>query len=136
MNTNDQIKAIAQGIIQCALFADKPEGTNPRVTRQAKQAAEALAAQFVRIIGVELLNDAVEAYGGEYGGSYRDAALRSIGHDVGFTMRGHGVGFWDRKELKLDCDNDPIDLADRLTEACRKLKHREPTFYRGWLYIE
>jgi len=138
-NQTEIIRAIAAGIIQCALFADRPEGSNPRVTRQAKQAAESMASEFVGIIGDDLLNQAADAYRGEYGGSYHDTALWSIGpigHDVWFTAHGHGVGFWDRKELKFDCDGDTINLADRLTEACAKLRQVEPTFYRGWMYLE
>jgi hypothetical protein len=129
-NQTEIIRAISKGIIQCCIFADKPEGSNPRVTRQAWQAAEAMASKFVGIIGADLLDQAVEAYGGEYGGSYRDTALRYIGHDIWFTMRGPGVGFWDRSFLDVN------NLGQQMTEACAKLRHVEPTFYRGWLYLE
>lgn len=140
-NQTEIIRAISSGIIQCALFADKPEDSNPRVTRQAKQAAEAIASQFVGIIGDVALLEIEEAFHYHGYGSHPDCGdnlpwLIACGHDVWFTMRGHGVGFWDREELKFDCDGDAVDLADRLTEACRKLKHAEPMFYRGWMYIE
>lgn len=34
------------------------------------------------------------------------------GRDYWFTRNGHGVGFWDREQLKAD------DLGDKLTKAC------------------
>ena len=134
-NQTEIIRAIAEGIIQCAIFADKPEGTNPRVTKQAKQAAESIAAQFVGIIGDDLLSDAVEAYADGYCEVDKDAP-ECIGYDVWYTMRGHGVGFWDRDFLKVDKYGEAITLGQQLTDACRKLKHVEPTFYRGWMYLE
>ncbi len=140
-NQTEIIRSIASGIIQCAIFADKPEGSNPRVTRQAKQQAEMLASQFVGIIGDVTLLEIEEAYHSHGYGSHPDCGsvmpwLVACGHDVWFTSQGHGTGFWDREELKFDCDGDTIDLADRLTEACTKLRHVEPAFYRGWFYLE
>ena len=129
----ETIVSLASGIIQCAIFADKPEGTNPRVTRQAKRAAESIASEFIGIIGDDLLNQAMDAYRGEYVGSYRDTALWSIGHDVWFTAHGHGVGFWDRDFLKRDRYGEDITTGEQLTEACAKLPHVESVFYRGWL---
>lgn len=36
------------------------------------------------------------------------------GRDLWFTVNGHGVGFWDRKELSAG------DLGDRLSDAARR----------------
>lgn len=135
-NQTDIIRAISSGIIECALFADKPEGSNPRVTRQAIQAAEAIAAQFVGIVGDELMNQAVGAYDWVNVERPEFTPTQCIGHDIWFTLQGHGMGFWDRDFLKQDKYGEDITLGQTLTEACRKLKHVEPLFYRGWLYIE
>lgn len=135
-NQTETIRAISVGIIECALFADKPEGSNPRVTKQAWQAAETIAAQFVGVIGLDILHQAVEAYDWVNVERPEFMPAQCIGHDVWFTLRGHGVGFWDRDFLKRDKYGDDITLGQELTKACKGLRRVEPTFYRGWLYIE
>lgn len=47
------------------------------------------------------------------------------GHDFWFSRNGHGVGYWDRRELE------PDGLGDALWEACR---HHEAYIYaaQGW----
>jgi len=118
-NQTDTIRAISSGIIQCALFADKPEGTNPMVTKQAYKAAETIAREFVGVIGVDLLNDVVEAYDWVNVERPEFTPAQCIGHDVWFTMQGHGVGFWDRDFLKQDRYGEDITLGQTLTEACK-----------------
>lgn len=50
------------------------------------------------------------------------------GNDFWFTRQGHGVGFWDRNELKAD------DLGDKLSEAARGFGEAYVEVSRGWIY--
>lgn len=135
-NQTEIIRSIASGIIQCAIFTDKPEGSSPRVTKQAVQTAESIAAQFVGIIGADILNQATDAYDWVNVERPEFTPAQCVGHDVWFTVRGHGVGFWDRDFLKRDSYGEDVTLCQQLTESCAKLRHVEPVFYRGWLYLE
>ena len=42
----------------------------------------------------------------------RDYDERQAGRDLAFTYNGHGVGYWDRKELE------PDNLGNRLAKTC------------------
>lgn len=55
MKTPAQI--IADHYIIAALWADSPEGTNPRATAQAKQKALRIAWQFLELIGQDTIED-------------------------------------------------------------------------------
>jgi hypothetical protein len=59
-----------------------------------------------------LLNEAYE----------RDYDAEQAGRDYWYTRNGHGVGFWDRKQL------DENGLGEKLSNACR---YREVYLYRG-----
>lgn len=48
--------------------------------------------------------------------------MERAGNDYWYTRNGHGVGFWDRKEL------DAEGLGDKLSAACR---YRSVDMYRG-----
>lgn len=50
------------------------------------------------------------------------------GNDFWFTRQGHGVGYWDRKELSVD------DLGERLADAARKFGEAYVETWRGWIY--
>lgn len=44
------------------------------------------------------------------------------GRDYWFTRNGHGVGFWDRDQLKGESDDDGLTIGERLSNAC---EHKE-----------
>jgi hypothetical protein len=127
---SEQIEVMARHFIIATLWADCDEGTNPRASRQATDAARRLCAEFVDRIGPDMLAETLAAPG--YG-SHPDCGREwpqcaAMGHDLYLTSRGHGVGFRDRSEL------DSNDLRNRLTEACKPCRF-DPEFYRGWLYV-
>ncbi len=125
------IETIAKHYLIAALWAECPEGTNPRVTKQAKDAALATCAEFAKLIEPELWAKILECpdYWSHHdcGGNPEGA----IGHDLYLTSKGHGVGFWDRDAL-------PDDLGEKLSALCgwrKAIPEPEPYFYRGWMYL-
>jgi hypothetical protein len=50
------------------------------------------------------------------------------GIDLWFTRQGHGVGYWERDELKAD------GLGDGLSDASKKLGEAYVEVSRGWIY--
>jgi hypothetical protein len=52
----------------------------------------------------------------------RDYDATQAGRDFWFTRCGHGVGFWDRDQLKAD------DLGDKLTEIAESFGNRDASF--------
>lgn len=59
-----------------------------------------------------------------------DYGPKNAGRDYWFTRNGHGVGFWDRGQLRkvIVGKNNETNLADVLSERCR---HQERCLYRG-----
>ena len=55
----------------------------------------------------------------------RDYDVMQAGRDFWFTRNGHGVGFWDRKELETD------GLGDKLSEAARDFGQVSVSFERN-----
>ena len=122
-------KIIAQHYIIAALWADAPEGTNPRAPRETEEKALQLARDFLRAMGPkcqEYLKNNKEYFQQPDCGGRAEAA---IGHDLWLTSQGHGTGFWDRRALRED-------VRDFLTaRAQRKEFTLHPEFYRGWMYL-
>jgi hypothetical protein len=72
------------------------------------------------------------------------------GRDFWFTRQGHGVGFWDREELRRDMARRPdgtltdegeseglpflASLGDLLTAAAKACGEAYVQAYRGWIY--
>lgn len=117
-------------------WADKPEGTNPRITKSSKFVARAFVADFVETCeksgGLFSKAMAREEYGFSAmadGCPRLTANAAAFGHDVWLTCAGHGVGFWDRSAL--DDDN----LGNDLTAICSGLHVPSVDFYRGWLNL-
>jgi len=127
-----QLDIAAHHYIIAAIWADCPEGTNPRATHAAMKAAREHVRQFVTAIGADtftaLMACHVFGYGAHADCGNIEPACAAMGHDIWLTRQGHGVGFWDRKEL-------PATLRDACTQACRKMGECYPEFYRGWLYL-
>lgn len=124
------VDTIARYFCIAAQWADAPEGTRPRISRDALRVARAYAVAFVSAFpGLTLAAMRAPGYG-----SHPDAgsAAAAFGHDLYLTAAGHGVGFWDRDELNAD------DLGDKLTAPLRDDFRRwwiEPEFYGGWMRL-
>lgn len=123
------VETMARHYIAAALWADAPEGTRPRATRQAQRHALDVCARFAGMIAQHWPRlQECRAYGAHPDAGSVEAAL---GHDLYLTSAGHGVGFRDRDSL-------PEDLRDALAELCgwrRPIGEPEANFYRGWLYF-
>lgn len=126
------VETMAKHYLNAAFWADKPEGTNPRVTKQALKIAKNTCWQFSEMIIKSNLFDELSKYP-EYWqhpdcNGHIEAA---IGHDLYLTSAGHGVGFWDR-------DTIPRELGEKLSALCgwrKPIPEPEVNFYRGWMYL-
>lgn len=127
--TPGQIQEVAKHYIIAALWADSPEGTNPRPTIKAQREAFDLCKQFIDR-NLPLFNQAMACAQQGYG-VHPDAgsAEAAFGHDLWLTTRGHGTGFWDRPELAA------AGLGAALTAACREAGEPAYEFYRGWFHL-
>ena len=128
-----RIKIMAEHYIIAALWADAPEGTRPRVTRQAKEKALTDCLAFCQACGPDVLRDVQRRHADGYG-AHPDCGqafpeFAAMGHDLWLTRNGHGAGFWDRKELEEG------DLGDKLTAIAKGMKEVRFEFYRGWFYL-
>lgn len=125
----DDLQTVVDHFLIAAVWADCPEGTNPRPCAESRAQAWRIVSEFVD--ANPLSYRAAMARESEGYGSHPDAgsAQAAFGHDLYLTLAGHGCGFWDRSELGR--------LGERLTQACRRSKFRYPSalFYRGWLYF-
>ena len=117
---------LAHHFIVAAIWADAPEGTNPRPTKQAVNHAKRRAWEFLEIVGPEMLETIAPAYWAhpDCGGSIYGA----LGHDLWLTSQGHGAGFWDRNTLTQH-------QRDTLSEVARRFRGVYPECHRGWLYF-
>ena len=130
MATPEQLAVMAEHYLIAAIWAECPEGTHPRATRQARDKALQVCAAFAAAAG-RLLGEAATRDGD---GAAPDCgtvhpAYAAAGHDLWLTSQGHGVGFWDRDPLKAE------DLGDRLSAVAEQFSGTYAEFYRGWLYL-
>lgn len=96
------IQSILDAYVECALWADEPEGYEGQVMSDfALSEAWEDCQQFMNTFYEELKETK----------NYSQA-----GHDLWLTRNGHGAGFWDRSD-----DVWPKDMRDRMTEYARKL---------------
>ena len=122
------LETVARHFCIAAQWADCPEGTNPRTTRQALRLARDYAREFMRAHPT-LTADAMacEGYGAHPDAGSPEAAF---GHDLYLTARGHGVGFWCRDVLGATGEK----LGDVMDEEWRRW-YIEPEFYGGWMRL-
>lgn len=135
---------IVAGYLECAQWADAPEGSGARFTHAARDVAAQVCAAFVEYIGPDLTAQAVDLQGPE-----------QFGCDLWLTRCGHGAGFWDRDALQVppaalpelkDRNGRPMPatergatLGDILSVAAYGGAHISPfaypdlCAYRGWL---
>lgn len=130
-----ELEVMARHYVIACIWADCEEGTRPRATAQAMQAAREDCAEFIAYIGAERMQAIRDAYDEGYG-AHPDCGnvhpwMAAMGRDFYLTRQGHGVGFGDRDAL-------PEDLREWLDDACGfdgEFKEIYPQFYRGWLYL-
>lgn len=136
--TDAQIRLIAESYIHAALWADCPEGTHPRASKEAVKVAEKAVRWFCydNNADIRALLE-TEGYGDtcaqDFGGlRAKDWPFAALGHDLYLSSQGHGVGFFDRGLG---------ELGDRLQKSANKYDSRgkawsvEPDFYRGWMNL-
>ena len=109
------IETAARHLVIAAIWADAEDGTSPRANKDAHREAVRFVSEFVDAIGplweqVAGLRDY---------GSHPDAGspAAAFGHDLWLTVKGHGVGFDDREELKIEpvpCELLAFDRNHRL----------------------
>lgn len=129
MATIEQLQVMARHFIIAALWAECPEGTSPRATKQAQRDALTICTRFAESADT-LLDDAANrpGYGSHPDCGTLHPGYAAAGHDLWLTSQGHGVGFWDRDELDAD------DLGDKLSALCQHARYYA-YFCRGWLYF-
>ena len=81
------IDAMTRGYLECAAWADAPEGSAARFPAAQRAVARAVVAAFVAYVP-QLVHAALEHCDAEH-----------MGHDLWLTRTGAGTGFWDRDEL-------------------------------------
>ena len=126
--TPAQVATIAQHYLIACIWADGPEGTQPRATRAAESKARATVQRFVDL-HPDLFAAAMACADAGYG-SHPDAgsAEAAFGRDLYLSTARHGAGFFDRRELGHD-------LGRKLQDAARSFGEPGAYFYRGWLYL-
>lgn len=130
MPTQDQIRVMADHYIIAAIWADCPEGTHPRATRQAQDHALQVCTAFAIAAGPALEEAATrDGYGAHPDCGNTHPAYAAAGHDLWLTSQGHGVGFWDRDPLEAG------GLGDRLSAVAKQFSGTYAEFYCGWLYF-
>lgn len=138
---------VVDGYLEAAEWADKPEGSNARFPKSQIEKARVDCAEFIAACG-PLADQAVGLPG---------YSCVQFGRDFWLTRCGHGVGFWDRKEL----EEKPVQnwfavdrngkqylinergetLGDYLSAIAyggahiSKFAYASLDAYRGWLYF-
>lgn len=118
MLTPNQLDIITKHYLAACLWADCPEGTNPRITKASENVARVFCEDYVNKCG-PLFDQAIECYGLDY-----------FGHDVYLTSMRHGAGFWDRDQLREN------SLGQKLTDVFKDMDIPKADFYRGWLNLQ
>lgn len=149
MLTESLIDQITAGFLESAAWADAPENSRARFPNSQRVKARAYIVRFCNScmpLAWQAL-DCTDGYSAE-----------QFGRDVWLNQAGHGVGFWDRKELETPA-KDRITLKDRngkpytypadatlgdalsaavygTNNAISPFAYRSLYACRGWLYFE
>lgn len=119
------IESLAKHYIEACTWADSPEGTRPRATKQARGVALKMCREFANRAEKQI--GTLKQFPAYW--AHPDCAGKmeaALGHDLWLTSAGHGAGFFDRDTL-------PATLREKLTDLAGKAP--EPEFYRGRLYL-
>ena len=128
------LDTIAHHFCIAAVWADAPEGTRPRVTRESLRTARDYAAAFI----AANRDACAAALAADGYGAHPDAGspAAAFGHDLYLTAQGHGVGFWDRDELDALLGDSVFSIGEKLTAALAFPRwHIDAEFCRGWMVI-
>lgn len=133
-------RTIAKHYLIAAVWANAPEGTNPRAPHETQRVAQIIAERFAELI--QPLWPELQAAGERGYGSHPDAGSveAALGHDLWLTSQGHGTGFWDRDEL-THCIQDGARVESPLGAALTRIVEDGgfsgvyPDFYQGWVYL-
>jgi hypothetical protein len=134
--TREELRTVARHYVIAAIWADAPEGTSPRATKDAEMCSIEIATAFLWHIGQERMQAIRDAHANGYG-THPDCGTvapycAALGHDLYLTRAGHGAGFADRDAL-------PEELRDWLHSQCgwgTPMGEAEVTFSGGWMYVE
>lgn len=100
--TNDQFQQMVDAYVHAAEWADKPEGSSARFSKGSRVVAAKDCRKFLDAVGT-LADQAI---------ALRGYSACQFGADFWLTRCGHGAGYWDRDELKVDASCNP-QLVDR-----------------------
>lgn len=145
---NNQLAEMVSGYLEAVEWADKPENSSARFSKSQIEKAHVDCQSFVNDCGI-LADMAIEQPG---------YSAVQFGRDFWLNRCGHGVGFWDRDELKVDtpCNvtffdrdkrtqavNPGMELGDSLSTISygnnlfiSRFAYASLAAYRGWLYFE
>lgn len=116
---HSQDDAFFSGYVECLYFCDTGEDGQPpsdaQMADEARDASRLECAKF-EAENAELLSRA-------YARGYE---IAQAGRDFYFTRNGHGVGFWDRDELKPSHEDGSENIGERLSEAARACGEASP----------
>lgn len=97
------LACVARGYLECAAWADAPEGSAARFTNTAQAQALDECKDFIEACG-PLFDEACDQIG---------YTPERFGHDFWLTRCGHGAGFWDRCELNTHARGPLPPFVDR-----------------------
>lgn len=135
MINKSELETVTRHFLAAAVWADAPENTRPRITRQAKAAARAFCEAFIEEnLKLFLTTMQADDYGWHNG--RRDPAAQ-FGHDLYLTQAGQGAGFWDRIGLAFTPAGGDDTLGNMLTKKCGPGTRffADLVFCRGWAYF-
>lgn len=138
--TVKQLRLVTLHYCMGALWADEAEGTSPRISvAQFTEARKSCAKFILECHKFKLWEPTLARFEHGYG-VHPDAgsAEAAFGHDFWLTRQGHGTGFWDRNELKIELPmtfGAPRELGDALTYLAQKFGEVHHYQHGGWFYF-
>lgn len=124
------IEVMTKHYLLAALWAEAPEGTQPRATKSAQVYAQKACQQFLTQMDAAILQRILDNpdYGvhPDYGRHHPKYA--ALGLDLYLTSARCGVGLKDRWLL-------PKRIRQHTAFVAQQQKAPTATFYRGWMYL-
>lgn len=109
----DALETMIDAYIDCALWADGPDGESWSATDLAPETRSAMRCDC---------GDFFASFAGAIN-TIRGLGPDALGHDLWLTRQGHGTGFWD------DCHDWQEPWKSKLTDGAREMGHCD--LYRG-----
>lgn len=111
--TRDELQAMADGYIECALFTADEELIEPKSGQFDQTPYLPRVSQQMRDEALKVCTEFYDANASDLTTYPADSA----GHDLWFNRNGHGVGFW-------EADHCTDEEGERLDKAAHKLGER------------